>query len=83
MFKRAKTRLMMFNNYKLITLIGYMKSICKNPNILKTREYCKTVLEKYEQIKDYHVRMRLFKKFIKHYKLIRIQGSLLYLNKSD
>ena len=77
MFQKACTRSMMFHNYKMITLVGYMKAIKKHKDIMNTwTAQCKTLIEKYEMTDEFVMKMKLFKNFIRHYQLFRIQKRL-------
>lgn len=62
--ERAKGRREMFENYKTVILLKYMRAITKNPSIAVQKESDK-------ESKNQNIKLALFDRFIKYYEFSR------------
>lgn len=75
LFDRAQARREMFDCYKTRTLLGYMKAIINNPNVIKQntkhKEKTFTLIQRLRFLRELNVKLSLFKLFIRQYEILR------------
>lgn len=68
---RAKKRQMIFQNFKCVTLLQYMKTLKKNPKIVTQHEEHTSLQSRVQQEKEADIKFNLIKAIIQNYTMNR------------
>lgn len=69
--QRAREKKQIFQNYKTVTLIKYMRTIIKNPNVLQLKKKDQSTMQKLKITREVDLKVGVMQKLVKMWLLHR------------